>query len=124
MFFRNGLLMGGGYNGFTDSSCSSARPAAACDPAGLFMRERFELVVVYVGCRLLSGTKTRAGRNAPSATARIACFSAAYAAASFSSSSLWQRAHRQSRRALLRAPQVGGITIPADDAGQIARGPS
>jgi urea ABC transporter permease protein UrtC len=108
MFFRNDMLMGGN-NGFTDFKllldADLRQPATQ---RGLFIASAIVLVLVYVGCRLLSQTKFGLVQRAIRDGENRVLFSG-YAAASFKLFIFVVSAIIASVGGALYVPQVGGI---------------
>lgn len=108
MFFRNDMLMGGN-NGFTDFKllldADLRQPATQ---RALFIASAIALVVVYVGCRLLSRTKFGLVQRAIRDGENRVLFSG-YAAASFKLFIFVVSALIASVGGALYVPQVGGI---------------
>ena len=108
MFFRNDMLMGGN-NGFTDFKLLLG--ADLRDPVtqrNLFIASAVALVIVYVGCRLLSHTKFGLVQRAIRDGENRVLFSG-YAAASFKLFIFVVSAIIASVGGALYVPQVGGI---------------
>ena len=108
MFFRNDMLMGGN-NGFTDYKLllgeDLRQPATQ---RALFVASAIALVVVYIGCRLLSRTKFGLVQRAIRDGENRVLFSG-YAAASFKLFIFVVSALIASVGGALYVPQVGGI---------------
>lgn len=108
MFFRNDMLMGGN-NGFTDFKllleADLRQPATQ---RALFVASAVALVLVYVGCRLLSQTKFGLVQRAIRDGENRVLFSG-YAAASFKLFIFVVSALIASVGGALYVPQVGGI---------------
>jgi urea transport system permease protein len=108
MFFRNDMLMGGN-NGFTDFKllleADLRQPATQ---RALFIASAIALVVVYIGCRLLSRTKFGLVQRAIRDGENRVLFSG-YAAASFKLFIFVVSALIASVGGALYVPQVGGI---------------
>src|SRR5688572_2610301 len=108
MFFRNDMLMGGN-NGFTDFKLLLG--ANLRDPITqrrLFIASAIALLIVYVGCRLLSHTKFGLVQRAIRDGENRVLFSG-YAAASFKLFIFVASALIASVGGALYVPQVGGI---------------
>jgi urea transport system permease protein len=108
MFFRNDMLMGGN-NGFTDFKLLLG--ANLRDPVtqrNLFVASAIALLIVYVGCRLLSQTKFGLVQRAIRDGENRVLFSG-YAAASFKLFIFVASAMIASVGGALYVPQVGGI---------------
>lgn len=108
MFFRNDMLMGGN-NGFTDFKLLLG--ADLRDPVTqrhLFVASAIVLVLVYIGCRLLSHTKFGLVQRAIRDGENRVLFSG-YAAASFKLFIFVISALIASVGGALYVPQVGGI---------------
>jgi urea transport system permease protein len=108
MFFRNDMLMGGN-NGFTDyKRILGADLRAASTQRGLFIASAVTLLIVYVGCRLLSRTKLGLVQRAIRDGENRVLFSG-YAAANFKLFIFVLAALIASIGGALYVPQVGGI---------------
>ena len=108
MFFRNDMLMGGN-NGFTDFKRilgSDLRDAGT--QRGLFIASAITLVVVYLGCRMLSRTKLGLVQRAIRDGENRVLFSG-YASAHFKLFIFVVSALIASIGGALYVPQVGGI---------------
>jgi urea ABC transporter permease protein UrtC len=108
MFFRNDMLMGGN-NGFTDfKRLLGADLRAASTQRGLFIATAVVLVLVYLGCRVLSRTKFGLVQRAIRDGENRALFSG-YATAHFKLFIFVLSAAIASIGGALYVPQVGGI---------------
>ena len=108
MFFRNDMLMGGN-NGFTDyKRILGADVRAGSTQRALFIATAVTLLLVYVGCRLLSRTKFGLVQRAIRDGENRVLFSG-YAAAHFKLFIFVLSAVIASIGGALYVPQVGGI---------------
>ena len=108
MFFRNDMLMGGN-NGFTDfKRILGSDLRAASTQRGLFIASAITLVVVYLGCRMLSRTKLGLVQRAIRDGENRVLFSG-YASAHFKLFIFVISALIASIGGALYVPQVGGI---------------
>jgi urea ABC transporter permease protein UrtC len=108
MFFRNDMLMGGN-NGFTDfKRILGADLRNAATQRGLFIATAITLLIVYVGCRILSRTKFGLVQRAIRDGENRVLFSG-YAAAHFKLFIFVLAALIASVGGALYVPQVGGI---------------
>jgi len=108
MFFRNDMLMGGN-NGFTDFKLIlGADLREASTQRGLFIATAIVLLLVYVGCRLLSQTKFGLVQRAIRDGENRVLFSG-YAAAHFKLFIFVLSGAIASVGGALYVPQVGGI---------------
>jgi urea transport system permease protein len=108
MFFRNDMLMGGN-NGFTDFKLIVGSDLRSADTQrGLFIATAIALLVVYVGCRMLSYTKFGLVQRAIRDGENRVLFSG-YAAAHFKLFIFVLSAAIAGIGGALYVPQVGGI---------------
>jgi urea transport system permease protein len=108
MFFRNNLLMGGN-NGFTDyKRLLGADLREAGTQRGLYIASAVTLLIVYVGCRMLSQTKFGLVQRAIRDGENRVLFSG-YASAHFKLFIFVFSAAIASVGGALYVPQVGGI---------------
>ncbi len=108
MFFRNDMLMGGN-NGFTDFKKilgSDLRTAAT--QRGLYIASAVTLLLIYVGCRILSGTKFGLIQRAVRDGENRVLFSG-YSSAHYKLFVFVLSAMIASIAGALYVPQVGGI---------------
>jgi len=108
MFFRNNLLMGGN-NGFTDFKLILGEDLrAAGTQRGLYIASAVILLIVYIGCRILSQTKFGLVQRAIRDGENRVLFSG-YASAHFKLFIFVLSAAIASVGGALYVPQVGGI---------------
>jgi urea transport system permease protein len=108
MFFRNEMLMGGN-NGFTDfKRLLGSDLRAAATQRNLFIATAITLIVVYMGCRILSRTKLGLVQRAIRDGENRVLFSG-YASAHFKLFIFVLSAAIASVGGALYVPQVGGI---------------